>query len=66
MPGEQWQIAAALGNVYAEQRDAAQAQQASARAATIIQALAQDLADRTLRESFLAAATRMISLTPEL
>lgn len=66
LPGEQWQIAVALGAVYAAQPDETQAQQAYARAASIIYALADGLYGTPFRETFLAAAARIVPGISEL
>jgi Flp pilus assembly protein TadD len=54
LPGEQWQIQAALGKVYEAGGELAQAHTAWAEAARIIQGLAQDITDETRRARFLA------------
>ena len=54
LPGERWQIQAALGTVYEAAGDPAQARIAFAEAARIIQELAEGIKDETLRARFLA------------
>ncbi len=54
LPGEQWQIQAALGRLYEAAGDPAQSRTARASAARIIQELAQGIQDKTLRTRFLA------------
>jgi tetratricopeptide (TPR) repeat protein len=54
LPGEQWQILAALGSVYEAGGEQGQAHTAWAWAARIIQELAQGIKDETLRTRFLA------------
>jgi len=54
LPGEQWQIQAALGSVYETAGEQAQAHTAFGEAARIIQELAQGIKDETLRSRFLA------------
>ena len=54
LPGEQWQIQAALGTVYETAGEAAQAHTAFAEAARIIQKLAEGITDEALRARFLA------------
>jgi hypothetical protein len=54
LPGERWQIQAALGTVYEAAGEAAQARTAFAEAARIIQGLAGGIGDETLRARFLA------------
>ncbi len=54
LPGEQWQIQAALGSVYEAGGAQGQAHTAWASAARIIQELAQGIQDKTLRTRFLA------------
>ena len=55
LPGERWQILAALGNLYETRREQEQAHTAFAEAASIIQELAQGIEDETLRSRFLAS-----------
>ncbi len=55
LPGEQWQILAALGELYRASEDEAAARRAFARAAEIVQALAAKIDDDELRRDFLAA-----------
>jgi len=55
LPGERWQIQAALGSLYETRREQEQAHSAFAEAASIIQELAQGIKDETLRSRFLAA-----------
>jgi len=54
LPGEQWQIQAALWTLYEAAGDSAQARTARASAARIIQELAQGIKDEALRSRFLA------------
>src|SRR5439155_4428071 len=54
LPGERWQIQAALGRVYEAAGDPAQARTAVGEAATIIQGLAEGIKDEALRSRFLA------------
>src|SRR5437764_4538196 len=54
LPAEQWQIQAALGNLYEEAGETVQAHTAFAQAATIIGGLAQGITDETLRARYLA------------
>src|SRR6266571_2059908 len=53
LPGEQWQIQAALGSVYETAGEQAQAQTAFGEAVRIIQELADGITDETLRVRFL-------------
>jgi DNA-binding SARP family transcriptional activator len=55
LPGERWQIQAALGSLYEAEGLPAQAHIAFAEANSIIQALAQGIEDKTLRSRFLAS-----------
>jgi len=55
LPGERWQIQAALGTLYQAGGEQAQARTAFGEAATIIQGLAQGIGDEALRMRFLAA-----------
>jgi DNA-binding SARP family transcriptional activator/tetratricopeptide (TPR) repeat protein len=55
VPGEQWQIQAALGTLYEAGGQPAQARTAFDEAATIIQGLAEGIGDEALRAHFLAA-----------
>ncbi len=54
LPGEHWQIQAALGTLYEAGGEPVQAHTAFAQAATIIQGLAEGIGDETLRARFLA------------
>src|SRR2546423_14440726 len=54
LPGERWQIQAALGRVYKAAGDAMQARMAFEEAARIIQGLAEGIKDEALRARFLA------------
>jgi predicted ATPase len=54
LPAEQWQIQAALGSLYEAGGEQAQARTAFGEAARIIQGLAEDIGDETLRARFLA------------
>ena len=54
LPGEQWQIQAALGTLYEAGGEQAQARTAFGEAATIIQGLAEGIKDEALRARFLA------------
>ena len=56
LPGEQWQIQAALGREYEEEGEPAQARTAFGEAAAIIQGLAEGIRDEARRQHFLAAA----------
>jgi tetratricopeptide (TPR) repeat protein len=55
LPSEQWQIEAALGELYQALGDERQGQQAFARAAKIVQGLANALQDESLQKRFLSA-----------
>jgi tetratricopeptide (TPR) repeat protein len=54
LPAEQWQIQARLAGVYEAEDESAQARSAWAKAAKIIQGLAQGIKDESLRARFLA------------
>jgi DNA-binding SARP family transcriptional activator len=54
LPGEQWQIQAALGNVYETAHEQERARTAFAEAARIMEELADGIKDETLRSRFLA------------
>jgi len=54
LPGEQWQIQAALASLYEAEGLPEQAHTAFGEAARIIQGLAEDIEDETLRARFLA------------
>ena len=54
LPEEQWQIQARLAELYQAASETAQARLAWAKAATIIQGLAQGITDEALRARFLA------------
>jgi hypothetical protein len=54
LPEEQWQIQARLAGLYEAASEPSQAHLAWAKAATIIQGLAQGITDETLRARFLA------------
>ena len=54
LPEEQWQIQARLARVYEAEGEPAQARLAWAKAATIIQGLAQGIKDETLRARYVA------------
>jgi len=54
LPGEQWQIQAALGALYEAGNEPAQARTAFDEAVRIIQGLAQGIGDEALQRSFLA------------
>jgi predicted ATPase/DNA-binding SARP family transcriptional activator len=54
LPGEQWQIQAALGTLYKAGSEPAQARTAFSEAARIIQGLAEGIGDESLRRRFLA------------
>ena len=56
LPGERWQIQAALGRLYEAAGDPAQACTAFGEAARIIQGLAEGIKDETLRSRFLAGS----------
>jgi hypothetical protein len=55
LPGEQWQIQAALGREYEAGGQPGQARSAFGEAVTIIQGLAEEIGDEVLRTHFLAA-----------
>jgi len=55
LPGEQWQIQAALGREYEAGGQPVQARTAFGEAAVIIQGLAEGIGDEALRTHFLAA-----------
>lgn len=55
LPGEQWQILAALAELYQSRGKEARAREALGQAAKIIQALAAKIDDESLRTGFLAA-----------
>ncbi len=55
LPGEEWSILGALGELYAEQEEMVQAQQAYKEAAVIIHRLADTIDEEDLRADFLAA-----------
>ena len=55
LPGEEWSIQAALGELYADQGDQAQAQQAYKASAAIILSLAGTINEGDLQAGFLAA-----------
>jgi predicted ATPase/DNA-binding SARP family transcriptional activator len=55
LPGERWQIQAALGRLYEAVGEPEQAYTAFAEAVSIIQGLAEGIGDEALRTSFLAA-----------
>jgi tetratricopeptide (TPR) repeat protein len=54
LPAEQWQIQATLGRVYEAEGEFVQAHTAWAKAATIIEGLAEGIGDEALRARFLA------------
>src|SRR6266568_3856276 len=54
LPGEQWQIQAALGNVYETAHEQERARTAFGEAARIMEELADGIKDETLRSRFLA------------
>src|SRR5437588_861453 len=54
LPGEQWQIQAALGKLYKAEGEQAQARTAFAESARIIQELAEGIGDEEMRSRFLA------------
>ncbi|HEX6554685.1 MAG TPA: tetratricopeptide repeat protein, partial [Ktedonobacteraceae bacterium] len=56
LPGERWQIQAALGTVYEAGGEQAQARTAWAKASTIIRGLAEGIKDETRRSRFLAGS----------
>ena len=56
LQGEQWQIQAALGTLYETAGDPVQAHSTFAKAARIIQGLADGIKDETLRSRFLAGS----------
>jgi tetratricopeptide (TPR) repeat protein len=55
LPGEQWHIEAALGELYQALGDERQGHEAFTRAAKVVQALANALQDEQLRKRFLSA-----------
>jgi tetratricopeptide (TPR) repeat protein len=55
LPGELWQILAALGELYQACKNESQAQQAFARAAQVVQSLAGRMEDEQQRTTFLSA-----------
>ncbi len=55
LPGELWSMCVELGEMYQKQGDASQADRAFARAAEIIQALADTMEDHQQRTTFLSA-----------
>jgi tetratricopeptide (TPR) repeat protein len=55
LPGEQWQILAALAELYQLEGEEARAREALGQAAQIVQALSSKLDDEELRARFLAA-----------
>jgi DNA-binding SARP family transcriptional activator/predicted ATPase len=55
LPGELWQILAALGELYQSCKNESQAQQAFARAAQVVQSLAGRMEDEQHRTTFLSA-----------
>jgi hypothetical protein len=54
LPGELWQIQAALGELYTSRGEREQAEQAFAQALALVQALAEKIGDEALRTNFLA------------
>ncbi len=56
LPGERWQIEAAVAELYLKRGDEQQARNAFARAAEIVQALARTLQDEDVQKTFLSAA----------
>ena len=56
LPGERWQIQAALGALYEAVGEPVQARTAFGEAARIIQGLAEGIKDETLRSRFLAGS----------
>ena len=55
LPGEQWHIEAALGELYQALGDERQGHEAFARAAKIVQGLANALQDEHVQKTFLSA-----------
>ncbi len=55
LPGELWQILAVLGELYQSCKNESQAQQAFARAAQVVQSLADRMEDEQQRTAFLSA-----------
>jgi predicted ATPase/DNA-binding SARP family transcriptional activator len=55
LPGELWQLLAALGELYQSCKNESQAQQACARAAQVVQSLADRMEDEQQRTTFLSA-----------
>lgn len=55
LPGELWQVRAALGELYEESGDEAPAARAFSGAAETVEALAREIGDEALREDFLGA-----------
>jgi tetratricopeptide (TPR) repeat protein len=56
LPGERWQILAALGELQRRQNDESKARHAFAQAAELMQTLAQQIEDTQQRMTFLSAA----------
>ena len=65
LPGELWQIQSEIGELRGERGDAEEAQRAFLTAAEVARALAQKIADRNLRESFLSAPQVRRVLKPQ-
>ena len=57
LPGELWQVQAALGDAYTSSGEREQASQAFARAMASVEGLAEKMGDEALRTSFLAEPT---------
>lgn len=55
LPGEQWSIQMALGDVYRKQGDESQTDRAFARAASLVRSLARSIGDEQQRAKFLSA-----------
>jgi hypothetical protein len=55
LPGELWQILAALGELYQSSKSESRARQAFARAAQVVQSLADRMEDEQQRTTFLSA-----------
>ncbi len=66
LPGELWQVQAALGELYASCGEREQAEQAFAQALAMVQALAEKIGDEALRTNFLAkpAVRRVLERAP--
>jgi predicted ATPase/DNA-binding SARP family transcriptional activator len=63
LPGELWQLLAALGELYQAHKNVSQARQAFARAAQVVQSLADRMEDEQQRTTFLSAQPVQAVLT---